>query len=133
MIYDVDADTLIDLQRGDRTAREAMQWIAEGPNTARVSVVVVAEYYSGCDIGDWPGVDAVIGALERLPVTLEIALRGGRYRREATRLGRTLHLADALISATARLGGATLVTRNTRDFALTDVVTATPAEIIARG
>ncbi len=132
MIYDVDADTLIDLQRGDQAAREAMRRVVEGPNTSRVSVVVVAEYYSGCDVGDWPDVDAVIDALERLPVTLDIAIESGRYRREATRRGRTLHLPDALIAATARLGGATLLTRNTRDFALTDVSVVTPAEVIAR-
>lgn len=132
MNHDVDADVLIDVQRGERVALEALQRIGRAENDMRVSVVVLAEYYSGCDIGDWPDVDAMIDAMEPVPVTHEMAILAGRYRREATRRGRTLHLPDALIAATARLGGATLLTRNTRDFALTDATVVTPAEVVAR-
>ena len=132
MNHDVDADILIDVQRGERAVLEALRRISSGENDMRVSVVVLAEYYSGCEIGDWPDMDAMIGAMEFVPVTHEMAILAGRYRREATRSGRTLHLPDALIAATASLGGATLLTRNTRDFALTDVAVVTPAEVIAR-
>lgn len=49
------------------------------------------------------------------------ALLAGRWWSEARATGRTLGLADALIAAAAYIDGAGLLTRNTRDFALTPV------------
>jgi predicted nucleic acid-binding protein len=50
-----------------------------------------------------------------------IAMTAGRWRAEAHASGRTLSLPDALIAAAADALGATVVTRNVRDFALTPV------------
>jgi predicted nucleic acid-binding protein len=44
----------------------------------------------------------------------------GRWRRHAA-AGRTLGLADALIAAAAHADNGAVLTRNTRDFALTPV------------
>lgn len=51
-----------------------------------------------------------------LPVTQAEASAAGVLRSMALSAGRTLHLADALIAATAWVGGLTLATRNTADF-----------------
>ncbi len=62
------------------------------------------------------GVFARFGALA-LPVDLDIARLSGRLRANANNEGRALHMADALMAATAMTHGAILVTRNARDFA----------------
>lgn len=53
---------------------------------------------------------------EALPVKRAQALLAATLRTEAAARGRTLHLADAFIAATAMTGGLTLATRNTQDF-----------------
>jgi predicted nucleic acid-binding protein len=61
------------------------------------------------------GVFAKFGALA-LPVDLGIARLSGQLRANANNAGRALHMADALMAATAMTHGAILVTRNARDF-----------------
>lgn len=51
-----------------------------------------------------------------LPITRAEAQLAARLRAEARRLGRVLHLPDALIAATAKENGLTLATRNVSDF-----------------
>lgn len=61
------------------------------------------------------GVFAQFGALA-LPADLDIARLSGRLRANANNEGRTLHMSDALMAATAMTHGAILATRNSRDF-----------------
>lgn len=63
-----------------------------------------------------------------IPIGVEEADHAGalRARREAT--GRKLHLADALIAASAAVNGLTLATRNVADFAGLDVAVVNPWE-----
>lgn len=90
-----------------------------------VSVILFEELSYG--LGRAPahrtaGLTAFVEAMEAefgaraLPVDREIARVSGRLRALAGVEGRVLHMADALMAATARVNGATLVTRNTRDF-----------------
>jgi predicted nucleic acid-binding protein len=51
-----------------------------------------------------------------LPITHREALEAALMRAEARGRGRALHLADALIAATAKEHGLTLATRNVCDF-----------------
>ena len=51
-----------------------------------------------------------------LPVERAEAQFASRLRAEARQRGRTLHLPDALIAATAKENGLTLATRNVSDF-----------------
>ena len=51
-----------------------------------------------------------------LPVERAEAQLAARLRAEARKRGRTLHLPDALIAATAKENGLTLATRNISDF-----------------
>lgn len=51
-----------------------------------------------------------------LPITPEIALRGGQLRGELAARGTVRSQADMLIAATAQVHALTVVTRNVRDF-----------------
>jgi toxin FitB len=64
----------------------------------------------------YEGVQTEFGS-RALPITLDIARTSGRLRAHAQNHGRILSAADALIAATAMVHGATVVTRNVRDFA----------------
>jgi predicted nucleic acid-binding protein len=61
-----------------------------------------------------------------LPVTELTAERWGELSAAAARAGRTLHVVDGLLAATAVVHGLTLVTRNTSDFAATPVPLLNP-------
>jgi toxin FitB len=51
-----------------------------------------------------------------IPVTLEIAETAGRLRASEKNTGRILTVSDSMIAATAVVKGASLVTRNVKDF-----------------
>lgn len=61
-----------------------------------------------------------------LPVDAAIAEVAGRMRALAQARGRVLHVEDAIIAATARARGATLATRNVRDFDGLDLALINP-------
>ena len=63
-----------------------------------------------------------------LPVGYEEGQWGARFRADARRCGRVLHLGDALIAGTARAHDLAIATRNTGDFNGLDVATVNPWE-----
>lgn len=52
-----------------------------------------------------------------IPIDQEEAVTAGRLRAKAQLEGRTVHMADALIAATADIRSLTVATRNIKDFA----------------
>jgi predicted nucleic acid-binding protein len=103
-----------------------------------VSVVTMHELRYGAElIKDLPKRERLLSWLESirstyerniLPVATDIAERAGVLRAGASHQGRTLHVEDALIAATARAHDLTLVTRNTGDFVITGVRMVNPWE-----
>ena len=63
-----------------------------------------------------------------LPVAYEEGQWAARFRADARRCGRVLHLGDALIAGTARAHDLAIATRNVRDFNGLDVATVNPWE-----
>jgi predicted nucleic acid-binding protein len=85
--------------------------------------VTVAEFFAGLrpeQRRDW---QHFIDRLTHWEVTKEIGIRAGVLRYDLARDGRTMHIADALIAATAVVNGAALVTSNVKDFAVPGVTT----------
>ena len=112
-LYLLDTDVIIDYLRGQT---DSVTYI-EGLNAPfLISVVTVAELYSGVREGDERRVLAdFLSTFELVPVSTEIAIAGGLYRRDWGR-SHKVGLADALIAATADARGATLVTLNVKHF-----------------
>ena len=63
-----------------------------------------------------------------LPVRRREAAQAALLRAQSRRLGRVLHLADALIAGTANVHGLTVATRNVGDFDCLDVAVINPWE-----
>lgn len=61
-----------------------------------------------------------------LPVTEGVAERWGELSAEASRHGRSVHVVDGLIAATAHVFGLTVITRNVGDFEPTAVPVLDP-------
>ena len=122
MRYFLDTTFLIDYLRGDRAAVSRLGVLFEQGDTLSVNDVVVAELSAGSRHDPDPDLDALLEPLEFVQPGLTTAMLAGRWRRAASQSGRTLSLADALIAAASFHLGATVLTRNLRDFALTPAV-----------
>lgn len=109
----VDTNVLIDHLRG---RPETVQWMVDHAGMVATSVVSVAELFAGVrEVGERQDLEDLLSTLSLIPVTEEIARRGGLYRRN---LGRShgVGLIDAIIAATSEVEGMSLVTHNIKHF-----------------
>lgn len=117
----LDTTFVVDHGRNVPAAVERLREIYEDGDDPLVTSVVVSEAWVGSRLPDDPDLELFMRYLEYIHPGPETARLAGLYRADATRRGFTLGLADALIAAVAVHLGATVLTRNVRDFALTPV------------
>lgn len=109
----LDTDVLIDYLRA---RPEAVTYIESLTEPLSMSAITVAELYAGVrDGAERAALEAFIRVFLILPINLEIAVKGGLYRRDYSK-SHSVGLADALIAATAEQHQATLVTLNNKHF-----------------
>ncbi|MGB2682324.1 MAG: type II toxin-antitoxin system VapC family toxin [Candidatus Competibacter sp.] len=109
----IDTDVIIDYLRGQVNA---VDYIERLTNPLLISVITVAELYSGVREGEErTALETFLSAFELVTVSEEIAVKGGLHRRDYGK-SHKIGLADALIAATAEIRGATLITLNTKHF-----------------
>ena len=116
-----DSAFVIDYLNGDPAALARWREVFEEGDEPIVNEIVVAEVRTGLKPWEVADFDAFLRPVEFIQPGPDAALLAGRWRAEARAVGRTLGLADALIAAVAYTDNATVLTRNTRDFALTPV------------
>jgi predicted nucleic acid-binding protein len=109
----VDTDVLIDYL----TAREeAVAFLESQLLPMLISSITVAELYAGVREGKERVIlDDFIEAFEVVPLTTDIAQKGGLYRRDYGK-SHGVGLADSIIAATAESKNITLVTLNQKYF-----------------
>ena len=108
-----DTDVLIDYLRAQP---EAITYIEGLTEPMLVSVITLAELYAGVREGrERTALDTFVNAFVVLPISSDIAVKGGLYRRDYGK-SHGVGLADALIAATAEHHNATLVTLNAKHF-----------------
>lgn len=109
-------------------------------NLLYLSVITLGEIRRGIELQSSPTrrarlqawLDSDVRAMFRgrtLEVNADIAERWGVITAKARAAGKTLSLGDALLAATAREHNLTLVTRNTKDMAITGVPILNPWEL----
>lgn len=121
MKYLLDASFVIDHLRADHGAVARLEAIYRAGDDPIVSSVTTAEIWSGPPPGGDPAVDRFLRHIEYVHAGPGTARLAGEWRSAARREGSALATTDALIAATAYDLGATVLTRNVRDFALTPV------------
>lgn len=109
----IDTDVIIDYLRGSDAA---ISYLESANSRLAVSVITVAELFSGVREGkERETLDVFLSAFELIPLTNDIAVKGGLHRRDYGK-SHSVGLADALIAATAESEKATLVTLNKKHF-----------------
>ena len=116
-----DSAFVIDYLKGVPAAEARWEAVFAEGDEPIVSEIVVCEVSAGLRARDARRFEAFLEPVEFIQPGPDAALLAGRWRAEARANGRTLGLADALIAAAAHTDNAAVLTRNTRDFALTPV------------
>lgn len=117
----VDSAFLIDHLRGDPGARARWDGIFANGDRPYVNEVIVCEVRAGLRPTDVDKLESMLGPLEFVQPGPDTAMLAGRWRYEAHERGFRLSLGDALIGAAAESLGASVLTRNFRDFQLMPV------------
>ena len=116
-----DSAFVIDYLRGVPAAEARWEAVFADGDEPIVNEIVVCEVSAGLLERDEPRFSAFLEPVEFIQPGPDAALLAGRWRSAARAAGWTLGLADALIAAAAYADNAAVLTRNTRDFALTPV------------
>jgi predicted nucleic acid-binding protein len=116
-----DSAFVIDYLRGVQAAEARWEAVFEEVDEPFVNEIVVCEVSAGLLERDQSRFSAFLEPVEFIQPGPDAAILAGRWRSAARARGWTLGLADALIAAAAYTDGAAVLTRNTRDFALTPV------------
>lgn len=132
----LDTNILSEIRKPRPNAAVLAWFDAQEADDLYVSVLTLGEIREGVDrlaardeargrtLGRWLADLSVLYADRILPVDQAVAEEWGRLRAAAAR---TLPVIDALLAATARVHGLTLVTRNDKDFRGLDVPVLNPA------
>jgi predicted nucleic acid-binding protein len=115
----IDTDVLIDYLRGQADSVNYLEGLTD---PLLMSVITLAELYAGVREGEERSkLEEFVKAFELVPVSSEIAQKGGLFRRDYIKKF-NVGLADALIAATAESQQATLITLNRKHFPMLDEV-----------
>ncbi|MCY7418298.1 MAG: PIN domain-containing protein [Chloroflexi bacterium] len=116
MSYLLDSTLIIDCSMGDREGVALLRRLFEATSELFTCEVVTCETLSGGTPEGRESVRAALDALEYVAVDLEAARWAADRRAERPAGTSRRHLGDALIAGLAWRLGATVVTRNARDF-----------------
>ena len=115
----LDTDILIDYLRGQV---KAVAFLKKTRRRLLVSALTVAELHVGVREGaERQVLDDFLGLMEVVALTPEMARLGGLWRRDYGKSHGT-GLIDALIAATAEIGGSTLATLNEKHYPMLEAV-----------
>lgn len=121
MRYLLDSTFVIDFLRARPQVVERMWRLVASGDDPYITDVVLCEVATGIRPTELDAFDAFVEGVEFVQPGPEVARQAGLWRGDARRRGQTLSVRDALIAATAGALGASILTRNVRDFALTPV------------
>lgn len=113
-----DTTVFIDhFRKKNANAKVLLAQVASGKVVASISVITSAELWRGvCGRSDERDHELVISPFERIPVTHELAVRGGELACLCDRDGYKVSVADGILGATAEKYNLTVVTGNSKHF-----------------
>lgn len=120
--YLVDTSVIIDVLRGVRGRAKAVQRLVADGHLLACTAINVAEVFAGMRPKERAPTVALTDSFEHYDITRPLAERAGLLRREWGTRGRTLTLQDCLIASVALTHGLVLVTDNTKDFPMPELI-----------
>ena len=121
----IDSDVLIDHLRKDRQALEFLSRELDAGSLLFISVISRTEILAGIRKGEEEAIATLFDLLSPVDVDASIADTAGEYLRTLAR-SHALSIGDALIAATCREMGLTLVTRNIKHYPMKDIGVVKP-------
>jgi hypothetical protein len=121
MIYLPDTNILIGVITNRKDYAALLERLLAERHLLATCAVIVGEVYNGMRPVEEARTHALMESMEFLPATYEIARVGGILRRDFTRKGKTLSLADTAIAALAMAYKCTLITENVKDFPIPEL------------
>ena len=112
----LDTTVLIDLSKGRDNVRATLGAYVDMGRELGVCAVSVAEFMAGVPRSQRQQWSDWIDDFEYWEISREAAELAGILRHDLARQGRTLHVPDALLAATAIVTDSTLMTNNVKDF-----------------
>lgn len=131
MKYLLDTDTLIDIIGNHDDSKRRIESLIAGQNVVALCPITVTELYAGLIEQRRSQWDPFIEALPYWEISSKVARQAGIDRYDLKKMGRTISLTDSLIAAVAREHGATVLTRNTKDYPQSDVQVRSLRETMA--
>jgi predicted nucleic acid-binding protein len=108
-----DTDVMVDFLRG---RPEAVSFLKSHADRILLSPIVIAELYAGVKgVAELAVLNNFIQAFPAAPVTAEIAMAAGLYKRDYGK-SHGVGLGDAILAATAKSHGAELKTLNIKHY-----------------
>lgn len=117
----LDSAFIIDVLAGVPEATERQRRLFDEGDEPFINEIVVCEVRAGLRASDAGDLETLLEPIEFIQPGPESAMLAGEWRRDAHERGYRLSLPDALIASAAHAIDAAILTRNTRDFALTPV------------
>jgi len=109
----LDTDVLVDFLRGQS---KAVAFVTTRSTRIILSSIVVAELYAGVrGDGEQAALEELISLFRVVPVSGEVAKKGGLYKRDYGK-SHGVGLADAILAATAEAENAALKTLNVKHY-----------------
>lgn len=118
--YLIDTDVIIDHLRGEEKAGHFLKQSVSKDVLICYSVITKAEIYSGIMQDEEEEVRLLFESMNEIPIDGKIAEDAGRYRK-IFYSSHGLFLPDALIAASAKRAGATLITLNKRHYPMKNI------------
>jgi predicted nucleic acid-binding protein len=119
--YLLDTSVLIDAINNKKGRRELLKDLLKQGNILACCPINIAEVYAGMRPQEEQTTKIFLQSLDLYPLTFPVSELAGTLKRDYSKKGQTLNLADALIAATALHNSLALLTDNTKDFPMKDL------------
>lgn len=120
-IYLLDTSVIIDALNGKRGRREFLLGLVKQGHLLACCPINVTEVYAGMRPKEESATEEFLRSLEYYHLTWPVARMAGLLKRDLSRKGTTVTVADATIAAVALVHELTLMTDNVKDFPMKDL------------
>ena len=114
--YLLDTCIIIDVLNGKRDRENLLRGLLRQGHLLACCSVNIAEVYAGVRPKEEAGTECLLRSLEYHEITWDTARKAGLMKRDYSRKGLTLSVADVMIAAVAMVHDLTLVTHNVKHY-----------------